>query len=211
MQADPADRITKTLTALVSVAYFGLMAFVPLVLVGAPAVKVLAGSNPQWSWALKVPAAMVDSEATVVTSWGPARLEVEDVQGKLRLPIGMLPWWLFSILWTHAASGMALILLSLQQLRRILQRVRDGAPFDADNARRLQWLGLSLFGLALLNGVVEFVTSLAVRRGLSASSITVPVAMPIDGSLVFVAFVLVVLARIFRRGADLEHDQSLVV
>jgi hypothetical protein len=211
MQADPPDRITRTLTAFVSFAYFFLLVCFPFALVVAPAAKLLAGSNPKWTWGLNVPAALVDSRATVETRWGPAKLEVEDVQGKLRMPVGMLPWWLFAILWTHGAGGMTLILLSLHQLRRILQRVRDGAPFDADNARRLRWLGLSLFGVALLNGVVEFVTSLAVRRGLSASGITVPVAMPIDGSLVFVAFVLVVLARIFRRGADLEHDQSLVV
>ena len=48
------------------------------------------------------------------------------------------PWWLVGVLWTHVAIVLTLMLLSLHHLRRIFQRVRDGAPFDADNALRMR-------------------------------------------------------------------------
>jgi hypothetical protein len=51
-----------------------------------------------------------------------------------------------------------------------------------------------------------------VRRGLAAgSSLTVPNGFHVDGTVVFVALVLMALAEVFRRGAELEHEQSLVV
>ena len=211
METYRPDPMVKTLGALVSFAYFATMVGMGLVLAGAPAVKLLAADSPKWSWGLEVPAPVPDVPTTVRTSWGPAQLEVEDVRGKLRLPIGMIPWPLFAILWLHVAAAGALMLLSLHHLRRIFQRVRDGAPFDAANARRLRWVGLSLLGLALLDAVAELVTSSVVRRGLPDAGGTLPIAMPLDGSLVFAALVLIALARIFRRGSDLEHDQSLVI
>jgi hypothetical protein len=211
MQVRRSDRVVRVLTSLVTIAYFGSWVGVVVVLAGSPALKVLAGDDPQWMWGLPVPAVVVESEATVLTRWGPARLEVEDVRGVLRLPIAMLPWWLFALLWTHLATAGALMLAFLFHLRRIFQRVRDGTPFDAQNAIRLRWLGLLLLALALLNGVAESVTSMAVRSGLASGNIAVPRGLRIDMPLVLVALVLIALAEIFRRGAELEHEQSLVV
>jgi len=210
MQAYQPDWATKTLATLASGAYFGFLALAVLLLVGSLAARLVVGPNPNWIWGLTVPATVGDSPAPIQTKWGPAELEVKNVQGTLRLPLGMLPWRLVAILWTHAAAASALMIVALYQLRRLFHRVRDGAPFDADNARRLRWLGLSLLGLALVNGLAELVASLALR-GLSASGTGVRVGMPIDGSLVFAALVLMALARIFHRGSDLEHDHSLVV
>lgn len=210
MEARRPDRVVGLLTSLVSVSYFGLWVVGVVILVAAPVLKGV-GDGTEWTWGLLVPATVVDEEATVLTTWGPARLEVEDVRGKLRLPLAMLPWWLFALLWTHAALAGALMLAFLHHLRRVFQRARDGAPFDASNAPRLRWLGLLLLALALLNGAAGLVTSLAVRRGLTGDGITVPASLPIDGGLVFVALVLLALAEVFRRGAELEHEQSLVI
>ena len=73
-------------------------------------------------------------------------------------------------------------------------------------------LGALLLAIAGLNTVAELATSIAVRRGLAAdSTLTVPSGFHMDGTLLIVALVLIVLAEVFRRGADLEHEQSLVV
>ena len=210
MQAYQPDWVTKTLDALVSAAYFALFIAAPLVLAAGLAARLLP-LDDHWTWEMNVPAAIRDSPAMVQTSWGPARLEVKNVTGTLQMPIRRLPWPLITIAWLHAAAAFALMLVSLHQLRRVFQRLRAGAPFDAANAQRLRWLGLALLGLALLNGIAELGTSLALRPGLPPASITVPVALRIDTSLVFAALVLMALARIFRRGSDLEDDQSLVV
>jgi len=211
MQAYRPDRVVRVLTTLVSIAYFVVWVGAAVVLIAAPAVKLFAGGNPEWVWGLKVPVSTSDPAATVHTSWGAAQLVVEDARADLRVPIAMLPWWLIAVLWTHAAAAFALLLLSLHQLRRIFQRVRDGAPFDEHNALRMRRLGLLLLALALFNGVAEFITSLAVRNGLVSSELTVTTGLHINVFVVLVAFVLVALAEIFRRGAELEHEQSLVI
>ena len=151
-------------------------------------------------------------QAMVQTVWGPAPLMVDELRGELKLPIPTMPWPLLALLWSYAAAGGALILLFLNNLRRIFQRVRDGAAFEAQNVMRLGRLGALLMAIAVLRAVAEFATSVAVRRGLAAgSSLTVPSGFHVDGTLVVVALVVMVLAEVFRRGAELEHEQSLVI
>ena len=104
------------------------------------------------------------------------------------------------------------MLLFLHNLRRIFERVRDGAAFDAQNVARLRTLGMLLLAIAGLRAIAELATSIAVRRGLAeGSSLTVPTGFHLDLTLVPVALVLMALAEVFRRGAELEHEQSLVV
>ena len=200
------------LNTLVSIAYYGLWAGTVVVLLAAPAAKLMAEGQPDnWIWALEVPATLLHSGATVNTSWGTARLVVEDVRGILQLPIATLPWWLVGVLWTHVAIVLTLMLLSLHHLRRIFQRVRDGAPFDADNALRMRWLGLLLLALAVFDGIADLATSWAVGTGLTSGEIAVATEPRINLPLVFVALALIALAEIFRRGAELEDEQSLVI
>lgn len=211
MNAHRPDRVVRVLTILLSVAYYGILVAGLLLLIATPLLKLFAGQNREWTWDLPVPVTVHDSGATVVTRWGPAQLELDDVRGDLELPISMLPWWLLTVLWTYGALQFGLTLLALHHLRRICQRVRDGTPFDAHNAVRLRSLGLLIFGLAAFSGVAEFVTSLAVKRGSASGAIAIPTSLHINAPVVIIALVLVALAEVFRRGAELETEQSLVV
>ena len=216
MQAYRPDRVVRVLTKVVSFAYFVIGGFAVLALTMLPAMKLFAGDNRDWMLGLgtievELPALGMDSVATVPTTWGPAHLEVEEVRANLKMPIVLLPWSVVGAVLIELAVGAALLLLFLHHLRRIFQRVRDGAPFDAHNALRLRWVGLLLLALAVLAGVAELATSLIVRGWLARNDITVSTGLHINGWLVFVALVLIALAEIFRRGAELEHEQSLVV
>jgi hypothetical protein len=211
MQAYRPDRVVRALTALVSVAYFVAVAGTAVVLVAAPLARLGARDDTHWVWGLTVPATPLDADATVHTRWGDARLVAGEVRGDLLLPIAMLPWWLVAVLWTYAAVALGLGVLSLHQLRRIFQRVRDGAPFDADNATRMRRLGALVLALALLDGVAGLVTSLAVRGGVVSGGLAVATGLRVNVPLVFVALVLVALAEVFRRGAELETEQALVI
>ena len=210
MVKPPAPRLVTLLTTVATIGYVGMWAVTVLVLICVPALK-LAAAGPNWVFGLDVPAIVTSPGATVLTRWGAVPLELDKVEGHLRLPIGMLPWWLVAVLWTYTAVAAALILMSLHQLRRIFQRVRDGAPFDIVNALGLRRLGLLVMALALFDGVADFVTRLGVRRGLTDGDIAVRMGLHINLPLVFLALTLVALAEVFRRGAELEHEQSLVV
>ena len=210
MEGYRPDRVVRGLTAVVSIAYFALFAVGVLALLAAPGARLLAAGHDNWVWGLDVPAATADT-TSVLTAWGGARLVVDGAPAVLELPIAMLPWWLVGVLWVHAAVAIGLTLLAVHHLRRIFQRVRDGAPFDAQNALRMRWLGLLLLALSLFEGLGRSLTALAVRGRLVGEEIAVSVAPRIDPTTIFVALVLVALAEIFRRGAELEDEQSLVV
>jgi hypothetical protein len=210
MHALRPDRVVRTLTALVSVAYFGMWVGGALVLTALPAAKVFGGTN--FHYGLELPVAAPNLETRVQTAWGPAPLKLADARGKLELPIPMLPWSLVAVLWSYTAAAAALLLWFLQNLRRIFQRVRDGAAFDAQNALRLRTLSLLLFALAMLNAAAELATSMAVRSGLATDSgLAVPRGLHVDLTFISVALVLIALAEVFRRGTQLEDEQSLVV
>jgi hypothetical protein len=207
-----ADRVVRTLTVLASFGYYVMLVAVALILIALPLMKAFGGAGDGFYYGLELPVTAPTVQTMVETVWGPAPLRLNDVRGKLSLPIATMPWPLLALLWSYAAVAGALMLLFLQNLRRIFQRVRDGAAFDARNVVRLRTLGMSLLALAALKAVAEIATSIAVRRGLAAGSdLAVPTGFHLDLTLVPVALVIIALAEVFRRGAELEHEQSLVV
>jgi Protein of unknown function (DUF2975) len=212
MQALRPDRVVRGLTALVSAAYLGTWIVGILVLTALPAAKLFGGAASNLVYGLELPVAAPDVETRVQTAWGPAPLKLAAARGKLELPIPMLPWSLVAVLWSYTAVAVALLLLFLRNLRRIFQRVRDGAAFDAQNALRLRTLSVLLFALAMLDALAEVATSVAVRSGLARDAdLAVARGLHVDLTLVWIALVLVVLAEVFRRGTQLEDEQSLVI
>jgi hypothetical protein len=211
MQPYRSDRVVRVLTAIVSVAYFTVWFATVLVLAGLPAARALARGGGDWTVGWPAPVTLRDAETTVQTGWGAARLVVEDARGELQLPIETIPWGIVALLWLALAVGLGLMLLTLYHLRRIFQRVREGAPFDAQNALRMRTLGLLVLAFAVYDGVVDLVAASVVRRGLAAGEIAVPAGIHVDVLSVFMALVLVALAEVFRRGAELEDEQALVV
>jgi hypothetical protein len=193
-----------------SFTYFGLWILATCLLIALPLMR-MAGAADMY-YGLNLPVTAPALQAKVQTVWGPAPLVVEDVRGKLKLPIAALPWSFVALLWGYTALVAALGLVFFHNLRRIFQRVRDGAAFDVQNVVRLRTLGALLLAIAVVNGMAELATSMAVRRGLAPeSSLAVPTGFHADLTLVPVALVLIALAEVFRRGAELEHEQSLVV
>ena len=210
MKMSRPDRVVRALTALASFAYFFMWAAGALLLIGLPLIKAFGAAG--FYYGLELPVNVPTVQTMVETASGPAPLTLDEVRGKLSLPISSMSWSLLALLWSYAAAAGALMLLFLHHLRRIFQRVRDRAAFDMENVVRLRTLGMLLMALAGLKAVGELATSIVVRRGLGPdSSLSVPTGFHIDLTLVPVALVLLALAEIFRRGAELEHEQSLVV
>lgn len=212
MHISRSDRVVKGLSAFLWFAchFFRLLAVV--VLVALPLIKAFDKTDGGFYYGLHLPIKAATPQTTIQTAWGEAPLVLDEVRGKVKLPIRTMPWSLVGVLWGYTAVAAALMLMFLHNLRRIIDSVRDGAAFDAQNVLRLRTLGTVMLAGAGLNTIAELLTSTVVRRGLAAgSNLTVPNGFHVDGALVFVALVVITLAEVFRRGAELEHEQSLVV
>lgn len=210
MQGYRADRAVKALAVLTTIAYYAVWVGTIAVLIATPAIRLLAARDLDWTFQLALPLT-ITSAHVIDTRWGEAILMIDDVRGDVRLPIGVLPWWFVGLIMVYAASMCALLLAGLHHLRRLFQRAREGAPFDPRNATRLRAIGILLFVFAVFDGVTGFIISLIVRRGLASASIPASAGLHVDGRVLLIALLLLALAEIFRRGAQLEEEQSLVV
>jgi len=214
MQAYRPDRVVRIMTGVVSFAYYGAWVVAALFLIVAPALKKLAPDlvvdpTPR----LAFPVTLPELGAKAVSQWdvGSREIALWEVTGDLVQPNSQLPAWFGPVTYLALVVGFVLVLLFLYQLRALFCRVREGAPFDADNAARMRWLGVWLLAFHLFYGGFEFCMSWNVTRELASSGILVGPVLDINWFAVFVALVLVGLAEVFRRGAVLEEEQALVV
>lgn len=149
----------------------------------------------------------------VQSSWGrdTGLFELDRVTARLRVPIGRAPGWFFVTWWVGMVVYAVLGVLLFHHLRQMLGSLREGKPFDVDNATRLRWIGVLLVAGSLAFELVFQVLSFAAVDSLTDATIgsaVPPIHMIGD---VLMGLALIVLAEIFRHGAELEHDQSLVV
>ena len=206
-----ADGVVKALSWWVSAAYYlSLVAMVGLMF--AYLVVRLSGARlPDMTTHVAVE---VDPAGVVLKSkWTPsAPIEVAGLTGEAEIPISSMPFGIFALMWVGYAVCVFLMLYFLHQLRMILRRVRAGAPFDADNARRMRTMGLLLLSILVVKAVVVFAVGMAVMKSFSdTGGARVVAGFHIDGIGVFMGLVLIMLAEIFRRGSALEDEQALVV
>ena len=95
----------------------------------------------------------------------------------------------------------ALTFMLLRHLRRIVDSVRLGDPFVPENARRLRsmaWLSIALQIVALIAGGLTMWLEEASRQFEANFDISI-------GGMLF-PLVLFILARVFRRGAEMREE-----
>jgi hypothetical protein len=113
-------------------------------------------------------------------------------------------------------SAWACVVLMLLQLRRAFTNLSAGAPFPRDNIRCIRRAGLAILGFAAIELIID-----ALMFGFMRATTTVaggPPIVPLDMLLVdfplgtiLAGVAVVILAEVFRAGADLQDDQALTV
>lgn len=109
--------------------------------------------------------------------------------------------WLVCGILVLLALTAALGFLFLRELRRIIDTVAQGDPFIPDNAGRLQrmgWLAVAVQLIALPAG------ALAGWASHMAHSDRLVIGVSLGG--IFLALILFVLARVFRKGAQMRDE-----
>jgi hypothetical protein len=108
--------------------------------------------------------------------------------------------------------GIMILLLTLfavNRLRRLVDSVGDGSPFTRINGTRLRGIGLAAFAIQ----VVSFVGSLLGEGLLTMLGETKPgqdLNISIDASIslsgILLVLLLIILARVFDRGAEMREE-----
>ena len=106
--------------------------------------------------------------------------------------------------------GSLLLLFVLALLLQMARTLRDGDVFVPRNARRLSTIGLTVLVQALLSPVLPTVTTEALVSGTPMAD-QLPSSITFTGEYVLLAFLILALGEVFRRGTKLRADTEGLV
>lgn len=120
-----------------------------------------------------------------------------------------------AVLWVSAGFVFVMLLIMLlsyftiDRLRKVLASVREGDPFNRTNGVRLRGMGIAIFVIQILTGVlgalIGVIISLLgeVKEG---EQMVVSGEFGLSLSGILLVLLLIVLARVFDRGADMRDE-----
>ncbi|MER7838350.1 DUF2975 domain-containing protein [Streptomyces sp. NPDC096040] len=108
------------------------------------------------------------------------------------------------------AIGSLLLLFVLALLLQMARTLREGDVFVPKNARRLSAIGLTVLVQAILSPVLPAVTTAALVSGTSMAD-QIPSSITFTGEYVLLAFLILALGEVFRRGTKLRADTEGLV
>lgn len=106
--------------------------------------------------------------------------------------------------------GSLLLLLILALLLQMARTLRDGDVFVPKNARRLSVIGLTVLVQAVLSPWLPALTTQALVSGTSMAD-EIPFSTTFTGQYVLLAFLILALGEVFRRGTKLRADTEGLV
>lgn len=203
--------LASFLKALIDIGYF--LSFVPAILlvVLAALIPVFSDSthltvHPRVLMQLRPEAFEVfpgeDGNARAVTiERAVAQLSVEGVSAR-RMAIGLVftgVFWVF-------------LFVALRQLRAIFRTLKAGDPFVPENARRIRFLAFTIIAFQLLyRGALFWMYFAFVLNQFGISGVRLRPLFDPNGAVIFAGLVLLVIAEVFRVGADMKAEQELTV
>ncbi|TVZ94335.1 DUF2975 domain-containing protein [Streptomyces sp. BK340] len=106
--------------------------------------------------------------------------------------------------------GSLLLLLVLALLLQVARTLRGGDVFVPKNARRLSAIGLTVLVQAFLSPVLPALTTAALVSGTPMAD-QIPSSITFTGEYVLLAFLILALGEVFRRGTKLRADTEGLV
>jgi len=98
------------------------------------------------------------------------------------------------------------------RLKRLLQSVREGRPFDQKSPKDIRDIGWLVIAGTVLQSVLSTYAAFFLRKHVPvAEDCTLTVMPQIDLLFIFLGLVILLLARIFQAGVDLQQEHDLTV
>ena len=98
-------------------------------------------------------------------------------------------------------AGVPLMHVVLSRLLAIVETVRDGDPFVAENAERLQRIAWSVLGLEVLHIAV-----MTIATAVSTETTPIDIKWRLNVARLVTVLLLFVLARVFEHGTRMRED-----
>ena len=140
---------------------------------------------------------------------GVERAEIRKAQGELHFtnPRGVYAFAFMA--WSYLALGIALVVV--HQLRGLFRTLAARAPFDRSNAGRIRTIALALLAGQALGALMRVGFGNLLKQQFAAEGLTLAPAWGLNFAAILVALVLLVIAEVFRVGAEMKEEQDLTV
>lgn len=119
--------------------------------------------------------------------------------------------WFLLMLGTVTLPLMLTLLYVVRLLRQIFATLVEDRPFLAENAGRVRRIGVAILVLAFVQWVGELLSGTYIARHVHLEGVSFMVRLNPDLTMIFFGFLVLILAEVFRRGAQLQEDNDLTV
>ena len=117
--------------------------------------------------------------------------------------------------WILRALGVFLYLVIVQQLLKLVESTRKDEPFTRTNSRRVRIIGYSVVGISFFRIIVFRVMSYIYSNMLAANGLTLETrryfSLRTEGTIFFLGLLVLVLANVFRKAAEMKEEQDLTI
>lgn len=134
---------------------------------------------------------------------------IKEASGKLSFVNARGPYALAVLSWTYL--GLVIALVTIYQLRCVFDSLARRAAFEAANGRRLRMIALAIILGQVARGLLAFAVSRGVEQEMLAPGILLRPDWGVDPFSVLFGLILLVLAEVFRLGAQMKEEQDLTV
>lgn len=153
----------------------------------------------------------LDPEAYRISSsaMGIESAEITNAVGKLKIADPSPGYALALRFWDFLTLGIAFVIVG--SLRGIFVDLAAGRPFAPSSARRLRTMGAVILGGQFAGAAMGFTLGNRLEAALATEGLTLTPDFGFNLGAIFLALVILVIAEVFRLGAELKRDQDLTI
>jgi hypothetical protein len=204
----------RFLKLLLNVSWWGLIAFVAVATVCLVYICFTDPSRIKYSYLAYATNIQTDSFSATTDAGQLCELQLEEpVKMKICVP-GDSPYsnvFLILGVFVLIVCVVGLLLYFLKLFKDILKTVEEGNPFALENARRVRMIGLIVIIGGFVRSLAGFFSSFLAALQFKTEGFEISANLRIDFWVILAGLSILVLAEIFRQGAEMREEQSLTI
>ncbi|HEU4551478.1 MAG TPA: DUF2975 domain-containing protein [Chitinophaga sp.] len=200
--------IIRGLYALTSITWYLFLVFVVIITIGI-CIKIFTGQQLEWD----VPVIINASKHLPVTGMNTNRATVaslRNVEGLMQFKVRLTPLLTANVIFFYSLT-MFLVGSILFHARRIFKSLKADIPFNAENVKRLRYIGLFVIAMAVINFIDMIFKNILFKAQLQQAGNLYHIKMVLGCWPVATGLVILVLSEVFRKGYQLKVDNESFV
>ena len=196
--------LASLMKLVIDVPYYFLLVVLPVVFAGA-LWMVLTGRSGSVLFGMPVQFQLDPASHLFVTARHDIQaVSITQAHGTLQFRGGSIGIALAGL--GYGIISLGVVLFVLNRLRAIFRTLRDQNPFVALNASRIRMIGIVIVLGQLASTGLAALYAERVTREISVAGLTLNADLSINSWVIFSGLILLMLAEVFRLGADMKGD-----